>query len=463
MADMLFSLSLSPAMLLLMVALISLLESLALIGLLVPGVVLITAAASLAGHQAIALPWLISAALLGAILGDGISYQLGYHHREQVTNRWPLSMHPEWLERGVRFFERYGVHSVFIGRFVGPVRPIIPLIAGMMRMPPRTFLWANVTSAALWAPAYVLPGYLLGRTWQQHLNLPANIETAVITLGVCVVIVAVIFSWGRAQTSRHGFVYFTIARLIRRVPFIRRSWLSMSLNDEVPLASLLLFVITLASVSAWTLLVMNHQGPLSIDLQAQRLFYWLSNEPLQLISVGLAKIGDSAGITALLLPLAVWLIRHKRMDALFHLAVAIGGIALLNTIGKMVFGRIRPETPDYLTGSFSYPSAHTSTIVVVVGLAAAFIAAEVHRKQRIWVYWLAIILVTPMALSRLILGVHWLSDLIGGILLGLLVCALIRLNWQRRSRAPLPHCPWGKLLTATLVLVSLRVFLLPPV
>ena len=89
MADTLFALSLSPAMLLLMVALISLLESLALVGLLVPGVVLITAASSVAGHEAIALPWLIGAALIGAMLGDSISYLLGYHHREQVTNRWP--------------------------------------------------------------------------------------------------------------------------------------------------------------------------------------------------------------------------------------------------------------------------------------------------------------------------------------------------------------------------------------
>ncbi len=463
MADTLFALSLSPAMLLLMVALISLLESLALVGLLVPGVVLITAAASLAGHEAIALPWLTGAALLGAILGDSISYLLGYHHREQVTNRWPLSIHPEWLERGVLFFERYGIHSVFIGRFVGPVRPIIPLIAGMMRMPKRTFLWANITSAALWAPAYVLPGYLLGRTWQQHLNLPQNIETAIITLGASIVVLAVVFSWGRAQVGRHGFIYLATARLIRRVPFMRRSWLSMSLNDEVPLASLLLFVITLASVSAWTLLVMNHQGPLAIDLQAQRLVSWLTNEPLQLVSLSLAKIGDSLGVTALLLPLAVWLIHHKRMDALSHWAFAIGGVALLNTMGKMVFGRVRPETPDYLAGSFSYPSAHTSTAVVVAGLAAAFIAAGLHRKQRVWFYWLAIILVTPMALSRLILGVHWLSDLIGGALLGLLVCALVRLNWQRSVRTPLPRCPWGRLIAATIVLVGLRVILLPPV
>ena len=119
-------------MLISLVLVISLIESLAVVGLLVPGVVLITSAASMAGHQDIALAWLIGAAFIGALIGDGVSFSLGYRHRETVTQRWPLSQHPEWLGRGARFFERYGIWSVFIGRFVGPVRPIIPLVAGMI-------------------------------------------------------------------------------------------------------------------------------------------------------------------------------------------------------------------------------------------------------------------------------------------------------------------------------------------
>ena len=110
-ADMLHSLTPSPALIVCLVLAISLVESLALIGLLVPGVVLITTAASLAGHQDLGLTWLIGAAFIGAILGDGVSFSLGFKHHEQVTQRWPLSLHPEWLGRGARFFERYGIWS----------------------------------------------------------------------------------------------------------------------------------------------------------------------------------------------------------------------------------------------------------------------------------------------------------------------------------------------------------------
>ncbi|WP_340162872.1 DedA family protein [Billgrantia tianxiuensis] len=127
----------SPQMLLLIVGAIALLESLALVGLLLPGVVLITAAASLAGHQDMAVSSLLLAAFIGAVLGDGISFSLGYTQRERVTRLWPLSRHPEWLARGARFFQRYGSLSVFFGRFVGPVRPVIPLIAGMLHMSPE--------------------------------------------------------------------------------------------------------------------------------------------------------------------------------------------------------------------------------------------------------------------------------------------------------------------------------------
>ncbi len=463
MTESLLSLSPSPEILVLLVLGIAFIESLALVGLLVPGVVLMTAAASMAGHQMIALPWLLGAAFVGAVLGDGVSYWLGARHRDHVVSRWPLSQHPEWLGRGARFFERYGVYSVFIGRFVGPVRPIIPLVAGMMHMPARTFLLANVASALLWAPAYLLPGYLLGHTWQRRLDLPANVEMALLVMAASVVGLAVVFSWGRAQVGRHGRVYYAVARLARRVPVMRRPWLAMSRSGEVPLASLFLSLLALTLTCAWTLLVVQHPEPLMIDLQAQRLFSWLSADWLTETSLLLAQIGDKAGIAALSLPWVVWLTWIKRWDVLAHGAAAMGGIGALNTLGKAVFARPRPETPEYLTGSFSYPSAHTSTWVVIVGLLAAFVASRLPRQRRMWVYWLAMATALPMALSRLAIGVHWLSDLIGGALLGLVVCAMIQINWQRRYRAPLPPLPWAALLLGSLLCVGTRVVFFSPV
>ncbi|MCG6656395.1 bifunctional DedA family/phosphatase PAP2 family protein [Halomonas campisalis] len=463
--DTLYQLTPSPGVLLLIIGIIALLESLAVVGLLIPGVVLITAAASLAGHQDLAIPAVLLAAFAGAVIGDGLSFALGYTQRERVPQLWPFRQHPEWLARGARFFQRYGSLSVFFGRFVGPVRPVIPLIAGMLQMSPRAFTWANVASALLWAPAYVLPGYLLGQTWQQLLDLPPGLEVWLIGLGLLVIALALAFSWLRYQVTRAGATYRGLARLAGRHPATRRLWLAMSRGErsEVPLASWLLLIVALATLSGLTIAVIRQDGPFAMDLVVTGLFAELSAGWLEAIAQALARIGDTYGILALILPWALWLLARRRLDALLHLGAGLGGIALLNTLGKALIGRPRPDTPDYLTGSLAYPSAHASTAVVLYGLAAAFIAQELPHRQRFWAYWAAIAAALPMALSRLVLGVHWFSDLIGGALLGLVVCALVRLAWLRRARPNLAPCPWAPLAAASLVLVAARVAWLPPV
>ncbi len=465
-ADALYQLTPSPTLLLLIIAAIALVESLALVGLLVPGVVLITAAASLAGHQELALPAIMLAAFIGAVIGDWVSFWLGYTQHQRVTRLWPLSRHPEWLARGARFFQRYGTLSVFFGRFVGPVRPIVPLIAGMLRMSPRAFTWANLASAALWAPAYVLPGYLLGRTWQQLFDIPEDARPLLVSLAAILVVLAVMFSWLRQQVGRSGRLYRLLASGARRHPVMRRLWLSQSagVRGEVPLASWLLLILSLGGVSGWTLLVMQHgaDGPLTVDAHLNALFAYLVGSGLEALSQALARVGDTYGVLALVLPWAGWMLWRRRLDAFVHIGGGLGLIALLNTWGKAFFARPRPDTPDYLIGSMAYPSAHTSTAVVLAGLAAAFIARELPHQQRHWVYWGAILFAMIMALSRLAIGVHWFSDLVGGALLGLVVCALVQLAWQAKPRPVLAPCPWIWLTLGSLALVAARIAWLPP-
>ncbi|MCE9683200.1 bifunctional DedA family/phosphatase PAP2 family protein [Halomonas alkalisoli] len=461
----LYQLAPSPGMLLFFIGLIALLESLALVGLLLPGVILITAAASLAGHQDMAISAILLAAFGGAVIGDGLSFILGYTQRERVTRLWPFSRHPEWLARGARFFQRYGSLSVFFGRFVGPVRPVIPLIAGMLHMSPRAFIWANLASAALWAPAYVLPGYLLGQTWQQLLGLPPGLGGLLIALTLLVVMLAITFSWLRQQFSRSGRLYRLLASGARRHPGMRRLWLTHSWRgrSEIPLASWLLLIFSLGGLSGLTIAVIRQRGPFELDLKVSALFDSLVVPALPAAGQLLARIGDMYGILALVTPWGLWLLARRHLAALTHIAAGLGAIALLNTLGKAIIGRPRPDTPDYLTGSLAYPSAHASSAVVLYGLAAAFLAQGLPHQRRFWAYWIAIALTLPMALSRLVIGVHWLSDLIGGALLGLVVCALVRLSWQRRPRPALTPCPWITLSAASLVLVGARVAWLPPV
>jgi len=141
---------------------ISFSESVAIIGSIIPGSITMTALGILAGSGVMRIDLTLLAATLGAIAGDGLSYFLGYVYRDRMSAIWPFSRYPTWLAYGKEFFSQHGGKSVLIGRFIGPLRSIIPVIAGMMHMSHLRFLIANVISAIGWACLYVLPGVAIG-------------------------------------------------------------------------------------------------------------------------------------------------------------------------------------------------------------------------------------------------------------------------------------------------------------
>lgn len=141
---------------------ISFAESLAIVGSIVPGSITMTAIGILAGSGVMRIDLTLLAATLGAVAGDGLSYFIGYVFSDRMCTLWPFSRYPTWLEYGKDFFARHGGKSVLLGRFVGPLRSIIPVIAGMLHMSHWRFFVANLLSAIGWACLYVLPGVAIG-------------------------------------------------------------------------------------------------------------------------------------------------------------------------------------------------------------------------------------------------------------------------------------------------------------
>lgn len=141
---------------------VSLTESLAIIGSLVPGSITMTAIGILAGSGIMRIDLTLLAATLGAICGDSLSYFLGYVYSDRLTEIWPFKKYPNLLNYGKDFFSKHGGKSVLFGRFIGPLRSIIPIIAGIVHMKHWRFLVANVLSAIGWAILYVMPGVLIG-------------------------------------------------------------------------------------------------------------------------------------------------------------------------------------------------------------------------------------------------------------------------------------------------------------
>src|SRR5450759_2736279 len=133
-------------------------ESLAFISLLIPAWGALVAIGALIGSSGISFWPVWIAAALGAAFGDWLSYWIGLKLEYSVQHIWPLSRHPDLIPRGEAFMKKWGIPGIFIGRFFGPLRAVVPLIAGIFEMPFWRFQFANFTSAFVWAAVLLTLG-----------------------------------------------------------------------------------------------------------------------------------------------------------------------------------------------------------------------------------------------------------------------------------------------------------------
>lgn len=175
-------------------------ESFAFLSLLFPGTAIMIAAGALIPSGAVPVLPLLAGGIAGAALGDGVSYWIGLRFGHHVPKLWPFTKRPELLERGHAFFHKHGGKSIFIGRFFGPVRAVIPLVAGMMGMPARTFWIANVASALIWAPLLLVPGALASSVLEAA-NGEGDWELAIL-LGAGVAFVILGWAFWRYRAKR---------------------------------------------------------------------------------------------------------------------------------------------------------------------------------------------------------------------------------------------------------------------
>ena len=170
-------------------------ESLCIVNLFVPGTAILIAAGALI-PLGIVDPWTgFFWSVPGAVIGDTLSYWIGRRFAPFLPRLWPFTRRPDMLPRGEAFFRRYGAWSVAIGRWFGPVRAVIPLTAGCMRMEPLPFQIANIGSALVWSPSLLAFGALAGTALRQFQ------EPTLIILGVLAA--AALLVWGWRRFGRH--------------------------------------------------------------------------------------------------------------------------------------------------------------------------------------------------------------------------------------------------------------------
>ena len=146
----------------LIVFFVSFFESFFLIGEFVPGAAFAVGSGYAASKGILNIYALVVFGCLGAIAADFASFFLAFLFYDEIKDKPFLRKHKQAFDKGVDFFEKFGGVSVFVGRFVGALRPIVPFVAGVFRMNPLYFSFWAILSGILWGIAYFGAGFLFG-------------------------------------------------------------------------------------------------------------------------------------------------------------------------------------------------------------------------------------------------------------------------------------------------------------
>ncbi|MCB4795813.1 bifunctional DedA family/phosphatase PAP2 family protein [Pseudomonas sp. NP21570] len=401
-------------------------ECLAIVGLIIPGTVLVFAIAVLAGSGVLSLGETLLLGFIGGLIGDLLSYALGRRYHQGIRSLRGLRDHPEWLMQAEHYFQRYGVASLLVGRFIGPLRPMLPMTAGMLDMPFGRFLLVSLCAAAGWSMAYLLPGWSAGAAIRLPLEEGFWSEAGIVVGALLTLIAATAFG------SLRGL-----------------RWVS-ALSAGLGVA------ILLGLFFGWPHLKELDEGLLAV-IQGAR------STTFDRIMVIVTRAGDfHTQLWAAVLLCLLLLVARQWRAALFAILTLLG-TALANGALKATFARVRPEVLMEPLSSYSFPSGHSSAafaFFLTLGVLAG--RGQPPRLRLAWLV-LASLPATAIALSRVYLGVHWTTDVTAGALLAACICAasLTLVQWRSPLHAMAPRVWWLILPACLGLLGAFSVWALP--
>jgi membrane-associated phospholipid phosphatase len=348
--------------------------------------------------------------------------------------------------------------SLVMGRFVGAIRPFIPAIAGMVRMPAQKYAAATALAAVLWALAFLAPGWLFGAS----LDLVAAVAGRLaIVIGLVLVLVAaqwavVLYTWRWFAPRAHGL----LVRLLdwsHRHPVIGRY--SEALIDpnqrESPSLLLLAIALVFAGWGFFQLLasVGAGQAPSGLDLAVHQAMFGLRHPIADPVMGFLATLGDLVVLGPAVAVVAAWLFWRRRHIAAWHWIAAPAFALVLGAALGWLIDLPKPPAATAVPG-FSFPSQSVMLATVVYGFFAVLVAREMPGRRRVWPYVVAAVLVALLGFSRLYLGAHWLSDVLAGASLGLLWITALGIAYRRRVVRSFWVRPMAALFFGCVVLVG---------
>lgn len=408
-------------------------ESMPLIGLVIPGSLLLIFLGFLSGQgyfDIIDLGWFV---LIGSLAGDLVSFQLG---AKRVS--W-LKFSENNIQKGETFLKKHGQKSIVVARFIGHIRPVITLAAGFLKMDRKKFILWDLLSAICWVSLYLAVGYFFGQAWQLAAVWSTRLGLAIAILAVFIILLLFIkrliisyglpvFNFFRSIMKSIGQAIATnpqVVSLVKKYPRFFK-FLHGRLEKKsffgLPLTLLGLAFIYVVTVFGGLIEgVISSEQITSADLRVDHLFYAFRHPLMVKVFLFITVFGKSTIVIAgtIVLTLMLWLLAKHRQIAGLWLTMA--GAAASAWLGKILLHRPRPLGGVVIEDSFSFPSGHATLSMAFYGyIIYLFWVSKRSWSQKINILFAGIFLISLVGFSRLYLGVHYFSDVAGGWLLGLL-------------------------------------------
>lgn len=396
-------------------------ESLPVIGSVIPGSTIIVGISVLVASGAVDIWWLLGAAILGAILGDGFSYWLGRRYHETIISLWPLNRYPQLISIGKSTIQKHGGKSVFIARFTPAIRAIVPLMAGILSMPPGRFYFVNIVSAFAWAISHIVPAVIAGASLALAGAVGGRVVALVIALFVILWLILVIVRY----VVRKGLPLLGDA-LLRLWQWARHhdNWVSrevLSLLDPShhEIKGLLLLIVLLVG-STWAFFgilkdVVTGDPLARADHAVLNAMLGIRTLWGDRIMVAITELGDMTVTGAIVVVVSLWLAARRAWRAVGYWLGGIAFAALFVEVFKLILHLPTPVVLYRGAGTFGLPSNHMAVTATVYGFLALLAGREFKPRARLALASGTALLVALVAFSRLYLGAHWVSGVAAGL------------------------------------------------
>jgi len=414
------------------VFLIALSESLLIVGLIVPGTVLMFGVGTLVGTGVLDMKQTMFIAFLGAVVGDGISFWIGVRYRDQLTKFWPFNKKPQYLENGQRFFLKHGGKSILFGRFVGPVRPIIPAVAGMMGMPARNFLFVNVISAIGWAPFYLIPGIVFGTS----IGLASQVGSRLVIMLLSIFVITILLFWLTRKIMlfvlpRADSYFQSIYQWASKHPKIGQYVLAIidpHTSERRGLVAFSLLGISLLLIIAFLIAQISHKDALGIDSFVSNLMLVIRSDYADYLFLFVQDVSSWPVVSFAILNAALLFYAFKHYFALIHLLIII----VLSVLSLLIIE---------LLLSVSGAGDNLLALIKLVFIASSFsllaliVCARISQAKRWFVYAVVLFCIVMLSLSDLYFGYISFSSLVITLGLVLVWVVIVGLAYQRHALA----------------------------